>query len=209
MRICSLSKGMVTWRQLLRGLLIDGGFALPRSIVGFSNMRDPPLVLLIKTYSLQSLEILILSNNLLRRVPPSIGNLRKLRVLDLEENRLETLPNDIGCLHELKKLIVQSNQLTSLPRAIGHLSSLIFLSAGENNLGYLPEEIGTLENLESLYINDNPSLHNLPFELALCSNLQIMSIENCPLSQIPGEIVAGGPSLVIQYLKMQGPYRAM
>ena len=37
----------------------------------------------------------------------------------------------------------------------------------------------------------------LPFELALCSKLEIMSIENCPLTQIPGEIVAGGPSLVI------------
>ena len=27
-----------------------------------------------------------------------------------------------------------------------------------------------------------------------------MSIENCPLSQIPVEIVAGGPSLVIQVM---------
>ena len=56
-----------------------------------------------------------------------------------------------------------------------------------------------------------------------------MSIENCPLSQIPVEIVSGGPSLVIQvtvrseliqllhlhvfilfqFLKMQGPYRTM
>jgi len=57
---------------------------------------------------------------------------------------------------------------------------------------------GTLESLESLYVNDNPNLHNLPLELALCSSLQIMSIENCPLSQIPQEIVSGGPSLVIQ-----------
>jgi len=55
-----------------------------------------------------------------------------------------------------------------------------------------------LEKLESLYINDNVNLHNLPSELALCSSLQIMSIENCPLSQIPAEIVAEGPSLVIQ-----------
>ena len=55
-----------------------------------------------------------------------------------------------------------------------------------------------MENLESLYINDNPELHSLPYELAYCSNLQIMSIENCPLSQIPAEIVARGPSLVIQ-----------
>ena len=57
---------------------------------------------------------------------------------------------------------------------------------------------GLLEKLESLYINDNGNLHNLPSQLALCSSLQIMSIENCPLTQIPAEIVAEGPSLVIQ-----------
>jgi len=80
---------------------------------------------------------------------------------------------------------------------------------GENYLSFLPEEIGSLESLEALYVNDNPNLHALPFELALCSNLQIMSIENCPLTQIPTEIVSGGPSLVIQFLKLQGPYRTM
>lgn len=154
-------------------------------------------------------QVLILSNNLLRKIPTNIGNLQKLRVLDLEENRLEQLPNEIGYLRELQKLIVQSNQLAALPRAIGHLTKLVYLGAGENNLAFLPEEIGTLENLESLYVNDNPNLHNLPFELALCSSLQIMSIENCPLSQIPPDIVAEGPSVVIQYLKMKGPYRAM
>ena len=79
-----------------------------------------------------------------------------------------------------------------------HLCNLTYLSAGENNLTFLPDEIGHLEKLESLYLNDNPNLHSLPFELALCSSLQIMSIENCPLSQIPAEIVNGGPSLVIQ-----------
>ena len=68
---------------------------------------------------------------------------------------------------------------------------------GENLLTSIPEEIGSLENLESLYINDNPNLQALPFELALCSKLEIMSIEQCPLSKIPTDIVAGGPSLVI------------
>jgi len=139
-------------------------------------------------------------------LPPNIGNLKKLRILDLEENKLESLPQEIGFLKELTKLVVQSNQLTSLPRAIGHLSNLHYLGAGENKLTSIPEEIGTLENLESLYINDNAQLNRLPFELALCSNLQIMSIENCPLSEIPAEIVAGGPSLVIQFLKLKGPY---
>lgn len=68
-------------------------------------------------------------------------------------------------------------------------------------LQFIPEEIANLENLESLYINDNP-LIKLPFGLALCQNLAIMSIENCPLSSIPQEVVAGGPSLIIQYLKL-------
>ena len=58
--------------------------------------------------------------------------------------------------------------------------------------------LGYLNKLENIYLNDNPYLHGLPFELAHCNNLQIMSIENCPLTQIPPEIVAGGPSLVIQ-----------
>ena len=46
-----------------------------------------------------------------------------------------------------------------------------------NTLYQLPiiilKEIGSLESLESLYVNDNPNLHALPFELALCSNLQV------------------------------------
>ncbi len=55
-----------------------------------------------------------------------------------------------------------------------------------------------MESLEQLYLNDNDSLQVLPYELALCNALQIMSIENCPLGSFPAEVVAGGPSLVIQ-----------
>jgi len=58
--------------------------------------------------------------------------------------------------------------------------------------------LGKMESLEQLYLNDNDSLQVLPYELALCNALQIMSIENCPLSSFPAEVVAGGPSLVIQ-----------
>lgn len=57
---------------------------------------------------------------------------------------------------------------------------------------------GDLRKLETLYLNDNINLLDLPTELALCCSLQIMSIENCPLTKIPVEVVAGGPSLVIQ-----------
>lgn len=59
-------------------------------------------------------------------------------------------------------------------------------------------DTGNMESLEQLYLNDNEKLESLPYELVLCGSLQIMSIENCPLSTLPSQIVAGGPSLVIQ-----------
>lgn len=46
--------------------------------------------------------MLILSNNLLKKLPHGIGNLRKLRELDLEENKLESLPNEIAYLKDLQ-----------------------------------------------------------------------------------------------------------
>ncbi|TPP55768.1 Leucine-rich repeat protein [Fasciola gigantica] len=140
------------------------------------------------------------------RIPPTIQELQKLQVLDLEENHLDCLPLEIGNLTELQRLVVQSNRLTALPRTIGNLQNLIYLAAGENDLQGIPVEIGDLRKLETLYLNDNINLMDLPTELALCCNLQIMSIENCPLTKIPVEVVAGGPSLVIQFLRIQGSF---
>lgn len=55
----------------------------------------------LKKISLSS-QVLILSNNLLKKLPHGIGNLRKLRELDLEENKLECLPNEIAYLKDLQ-----------------------------------------------------------------------------------------------------------
>ena len=83
---------------------------------------------------------------------------------------------------------------------ISLLVNLKHLSAGENNLLEIPAEIGTLENLEELYLNDNPNLQFLPYELALCKRLALMSVEGCPLSRLPPHVVDGGPSAIIQVL---------
>uniref|UniRef100_A0A8C4QHQ8 Disease resistance R13L4/SHOC-2-like LRR domain-containing protein n=1 Tax=Eptatretus burgeri TaxID=7764 RepID=A0A8C4QHQ8_EPTBU len=144
----------------------------------------------------------------LKRLNIGIAALSEVRRPDSDEIMVE-VTNCILFFFLWQKLVLTNNQLNSLPRGIGHLSNLTHLMVGENQLNHVPEEIGTLENLEELYLNDNPTLHSLPFELALCCKLQIMSIENCPLSQLPPPIVNSGPSFIIQYLKMQGPYRAM
>ena len=64
---------------------------------------------------------------------------------------------------------------------------------------------GTLESLEELYLNDNPNLQMLPFELALCRKLALMSIEGCPLGRLPPQVVDGGPSAIIM---VRGPLNA-
>ncbi len=47
-------------------------------------------------------------------------------------------------------------------------------------------------------MNDNLNLQNLPYELALCKRLALMSVEGCPLSRLPAHVVEGGPSAIIQ-----------
>ena len=65
------------------------------------------------------LEVLTLSNNLLRSLPKGIAALRNLKVLDLENNRLESLIPDVSYLRNLTKLNIQSNNITYLPRGVG------------------------------------------------------------------------------------------
>ena len=68
---------------------------------------------------LTKLEVLTLSNNLLRSLPKGIAALRNLKVLDLENNRLESLIPDVSYLRNLTKLNIQSNNITYLPRGVG------------------------------------------------------------------------------------------
>lgn len=41
-------------------------------------------------------QVLVLSNNQLKKLPSQIGALKKLRELDLEENELDSVPSEIG-----------------------------------------------------------------------------------------------------------------
>lgn len=68
---------------------------------------------------------------------------------------------------------------------------------------------GTLENLEELYLNDNVNLQSLPYELALCKRLALMSVEGCPLSRLPPHVVDGGPSAIIQVKQAEPSYGAI
>src|SRR4051812_21928201 len=65
-----------------------------------------------------SLEILDISRNKIRELPPDFGYLIKLKVLSISKNRIQVLPNYIARMDELKVLKIDHNPLVYPPRDI-------------------------------------------------------------------------------------------
>lgn len=65
---------------------------------------------------------------------------------------------------------------------------------------------GNLEKLEQLHLDENKSLHNLPHELGMCLKLYSLTVEGCPMTWMPQEVLNQGPQVLIDYLTMRGGY---
>ena len=77
-------------------------FEFVRSLKDYSNLSDEEI------YNLKPLN---LSNNLLKSLPESLGNLNNLQRLLLSYNQLIFLPESLGKLSNLQKLWSGNNQL--------------------------------------------------------------------------------------------------
>ena len=92
-------------------------------------------------------------NNLVGRLPESIGAFKALRALWVQHNEIEgAVPFEIGQLTELHSLYLQRNKLKRLPPSIDRLTKLQLLGLLENNwdVGGLPD---CLEFMDSLKID--------------------------------------------------------
>lgn len=136
-----------------------------------------------------ALRKLDLSNNHIKKLPATIGDLsclselilhnnhleafsealclstlqRTLQLLDLSQNRLQSLPAQFCQLRELSNLKLDDNELVCLPFHIGRLSKLRFLSAAHNQLAVLPGDFRKL-SLENLDLFGNPFIQPNPLD---------------------------------------------
>ena len=146
--------------------------------------------------ALPNLEMLVLENNRLTRLPETIGRLQSLHGLGLTNNQLTELPSQIGALTNLMVLQVNKNRLTELPKEIGELANLLLLEAGNNKISRLPEEIVRLTNLEELGLTNN-QLIELPETIGQLTSLKSLQISNNQIAALPDGIQSLNNLLVL------------
>ncbi|MBN3314737.1 LLR1 protein, partial [Atractosteus spatula] len=174
--------------------------------------------------TLKKLRKLDLSNNHIKKLPATIGDLsslaelilhnnhlesfsvdlclstlqKSLQYLDLSQNRLHGLPAQFCQLRELVHLKLDDNQLVRLPFRIGRLSKLRFLSAARNQLPYLPSGFRKL-SLENLDLSGNPFSHPNPLDHTIQLKFPLPLLEMAARTTVNHRIPYG-PHLIPAHL---------
>jgi len=89
---------------------------------------------------------LILTDNRIKVLPKSIGDVRLLQKCALAGNQLKELPNEMAKCKNLELLRVSANELESIPNWLFELPKLSWVAFGGNPVAYKPELTNHLES---------------------------------------------------------------
>ncbi|KAL6041668.1 Leucine rich repeat domain containing protein [Balamuthia mandrillaris] len=135
-----------------------------------------------------TLKELNLSRNRIAFIPKNINNLKQLRILYIGSNCIEHLPTEIGDLEELYVLDVRSDFLPALPATLPNLKKLEVLYLNRNGLrGGMPSVLFHMFSLRKLDLNFI-RLMELPPEIGLLENLEILQLRETMIKHLPIEI---------------------
>ncbi|XP_026757386.2 leucine-rich repeat and calponin homology domain-containing protein isoform X2 [Galleria mellonella] len=167
------------------------------------------------------LEKLLLSQNIIKSVPDSVGGLQSLTYLDLSSNQLTELPREV-CQMPLQVLLLQDNMLTNLPKEIGKMTSLAELDASNNRLTQVPMTLGDCAGMRALDLSNNQlgllplqitylrlehldvscnCISSLPLEMRNMTSLVTLNLDNNPLVSPPTTICMRGRVHIFKYLE--------
>ncbi|XP_068108066.1 leucine-rich repeat protein 1 isoform X2 [Hyperolius riggenbachi] len=173
---------------------------------------------------LKRLQKLDLSNNHIKKLPKTIGDLvclqeltlnnnlletfvvelcnstlrNSLKSLDLSENKLKALPIQFCNLRELVNVKVDGNEIIRLPFNIGHLSKLRFFSATRNKIPHLPNSFRLLV-LEKLDLFGNPFVQASPMVPDIQLKIPLSLLETASRAAISYRIPYG-PHIIPKHL---------
>lgn len=115
----------------------------------------------------EAVENIILSENRLRCVPPSVAAFANLRVLDVSGNLLKRLPESLADC-QLTSLVARNNGLRNdaLPKRFA--ASIKELNLSGNDLTDFPPQLLDMANLKYLYLGGN-KIESVPADVSRIS----------------------------------------
>ena len=130
-----------------------------------------------------SLEILDLSNNRLKTLPPEFSQLKKLRIAFFNNNQFEEFPEVLADCPSLSMVSFKNNKISTIGESA--LSPNIrWLILTNNRLTTLPNSIGQLTQLQKCRLAGN-QIQCLPDELANCRRLELIRLSANQLQTLP------------------------
>ncbi|HSW77038.1 MAG TPA: leucine-rich repeat domain-containing protein [Candidatus Saccharimonadales bacterium] len=156
-------------------------FQLLKLCYQLSRLRILPSLNKYTMNELYTINVLNLSHQKIKVLPPEIGQLNHLQQLYLSNIQLSTLPPEMGNMSSLQILYLANNQLNAFPPELGHLRDLQYLDLSYNQLSVLPPEIGQFIHLQTLYLTDN-QLSALPPEIGKLNHLKFLDLQYNNLS---------------------------
>jgi len=133
---------------------------------------------------------ILLYNNQLTELPPTLCRLRSITLLDLSNNQIRTLPESMTELRSLTHLYLRNNLLgdNDLPKDFGTMRvTLRDLDLSGNKLTTVPPSLLTLHGLRNLYVGGNDITH-LPRGIKEFRKLRVFYLGGNKLRTIPDEI---------------------
>lgn len=130
-----------------------------------------------------SLEILDLSGNCLRDLPPDFDRLQKLKIAFFSGNLFESLPGVLARCPDLEMVGFKSCRLERIEED-ALPANLHWLILTDNQLERLPDSIGGRPRLQKLMLAGN-QLRELPRTLSRCRNLELLRISANRLEAFP------------------------
>lgn len=127
-----------------------------------------------------------IANNNAQRI--SLIHVQNLVQLDLTDNRLRSLTPSIGDLVNLRTLTMANNFLTALPDSLFKLTRLNVLDVAYNLLEDMSIELRRLSALASLHLNSN-RLETLPDVFDQLPDLSVFLCDKNRLSELPPTLV--------------------
>ncbi|MBM4070810.1 MAG: leucine-rich repeat domain-containing protein [Planctomycetes bacterium] len=166
-------------RELCRqaDLLVASTKGIELSNVRISELPD-------QLFAAVNLTSLMITETLIKTLPPAIGRLSRLRELTLTNNKLESLPQEIAQLPRLVVLELAENKFKALPPPVLLMRSLRRLDISNNRLKSLPDDLCRLRRLAELIVIDN-QLTSLPACIARMPFLTVLDVSGNRLVDIP------------------------